>query len=307
MFSIFPRFRSEKSQGRCPQCPLDSENIEGDGWQHQTDCFDCCLPSIPNPRERSWQEDLLRTLFWRGEDGIAATHFHPRTSLQRHGHHQWPWRNVPEESLDTPPGWEWRRQRTIWEKENREEGTSWTYFLRGKKALQYGGYTIRRRYIGWRTRVTSQSVGVAPSESAIKNPYLNNTVWINIFFKISLQILQMKHWSPSSQDSNGPGSQRPPAKSPNGSIGNLSHIFPAPTKLKFPLGHQTGRMWPNGRLWACLQRSRTRVKNPWPNLCRTRCYLWPVTMLAGTNRTWRPTKLRRCRFLNSWVGLQPWL
>ncbi|KAL7979297.1 hypothetical protein Chor_015321 [Crotalus horridus] len=28
-------------------------------------------------------------------------------------------------------------------------------------------------------------------------------------------ILQMKHWSPSSQDSNGPGSQRPPAKSPN--------------------------------------------------------------------------------------------
>ncbi|XP_029140618.1 kinesin-like protein KIF19 [Protobothrops mucrosquamatus] len=54
------------------------------------------------------------------------------------------------------------------------------------------------------------------------------------------QILQMKHWSSSSQDSNGPGSQRPPAKSPNGSTGNLSHIFPAPTKLKFPVGHQTG-------------------------------------------------------------------
>ncbi|XP_039216763.1 uncharacterized protein LOC120315846 isoform X2 [Crotalus tigris] len=52
-------------------------------------------------------------------------------------------------------------------------------------------------------------------------------------------ILQMKHWSPSSQDSNGPGSQRPPAKSPNGSIANLSHIFPAPTKLNFPVGHQT--------------------------------------------------------------------
>ncbi|XP_032086883.1 kinesin-like protein KIF19 [Thamnophis elegans] len=56
----------------------------------------------------------------------------------------------------------------------------------------------------------------------------------------SSRILQMKHWSPSNQDSNGPGNQMPPAKSPDGSIGNLSHIFPVPAKLKFPVGQQTG-------------------------------------------------------------------
>ncbi|XP_060539992.1 kinesin-like protein KIF19 [Pantherophis guttatus] len=55
----------------------------------------------------------------------------------------------------------------------------------------------------------------------------------------SSKILQMKHWSPSSQDSNGPGNQMPPTKTPDGSVGNLSHIFPVPTKLKFPVGHQT--------------------------------------------------------------------
>ncbi|XP_026560143.1 kinesin-like protein KIF19 [Pseudonaja textilis] len=55
----------------------------------------------------------------------------------------------------------------------------------------------------------------------------------------SSRILQMKHWSPSSQDSNGPGNQMPPAKTSDGSTGNLFHIFSVPTKLKFPVGHQT--------------------------------------------------------------------
>ncbi|KAG8145751.1 hypothetical protein E2320_012239 [Naja naja] len=76
----------------------------------------------------------------------------------------------------------------------------------------------------------------------------------------SSRILQMKHWSPSSQDSNGPGNQMPPAKTPDGSTGNLFHVFPAPTKLKFPIGHQTGPIESTGGYWK--QQPVTHSKKP---------------------------------------------
>ncbi|KAM6424005.1 kinesin-like protein KIF19 [Liasis olivaceus] len=140
-----------------------------------------------------------------------------------------------------------RRRSQVQERDLGREISSAHYFGEEELELQQPSFTPEHRSKGM---ATINSLGAmfqrnvwthhqVQNEGDKEQSWERKTEKKGSLESLSPRILQVKHWAPSSQDSNGSGSQMPSVTSPDSTVDDLSHIFPVTTKLKFPVGHQT--------------------------------------------------------------------